>query len=559
MSNPPVSNDDLSSEQEGSFGDLLSRFERTHARPTQGGQQISATVIAISADTVFLDIGFKTEGILPLAGFPDAEHPTVGDNFIVSVKGRNPEGYYELSRLRVEQPKDWDSMEKAFAEHSVVTGTVIAVVKGGLTVDLGMRAFMPASRTGVRDATEMEKLVGQEIRCRITKLDIATEDVVVDRRSVLEEEDRATKDRRYSEVNAGDTLQGTVRSLADYGAFIDLGGVDGLLHIGEISWARVSKTEDALTVGQQVDVKILKIDPETHRISLSMKQLLPHPWETVPERFRAGERVRGLVTRLTEFGAFLEIEPGIEGMIHISEMSWGKKVRKPGDLLSVGDVAEAVILRIDIAQHRIALGLKQALGDPWVEAAHSLAPGAVVEGEVTSFTAFGAFIQLSAGIQGMVHVSEIAADRRINHPSDVLRIGQSVKTKVLEFDKEKRQLRLSIKQMIPTGLEDFLTEHKPGDAVTGRILSVDGGQASIELGEGIVGLSSLPTPELSDDSFKGPKVDLSSLTSMLNARWKGGGSGISSERAQVAAGQVRRFRIEEIDVSTASIKLQLAD
>jgi len=299
------------------------------------------------------------------------------------VKGRNPEGYYELTRTRLEQPKDWDAMERAFADRAVITGTVIAVVKGGFTVDLGVRAFMPASRSGVRDAVEMEKLVGQEIRCRITKLDAVTEDVVVDRRVIAEEEEHASKERRYSEVSAGDVLHGTVRSLTDFGAFIDLGGIDGLLHVGEIAWTRVHKAEDVLSIGQDVEVKVIKIDPESRRISLSLKQLLPHPWEAVTELYKVGDRVRGTITRLTDFGAFLEIEPGVEGLIHISEMSWGKKVRKPSDMLKVGDTADAVILAINVAEHRLSLGLKQALGDPWVEMADRLSPGSVVEGEVT--------------------------------------------------------------------------------------------------------------------------------------------------------------------------------
>jgi len=552
---------DLPSEPTESFGDLLSEFERSHSRRSPQSQQIDSTVVAVSADTVFLDIGFKTEGVLLLSLFTEAgQTVSVGDKLPVSVKGRNPEGYYELSRIRVEQPKDWEAMERAFADKSVIVGTVTAVVKGGLTVDIGLRAFMPASRSGARDAAEMENLVGQEIRCRITKLDVADEDVVVDRRIVTEAEDRATRELRYSEVNVGDTVGGTVRSLTDFGAFIDLGGLDGLLHIGEISWARVGKAEEVLSVGQQIEVKVLKIEPETHRISLSMKQLLPHPWTAVPDRYKVGDRVRGAVTRLTDFGAFLELEPGIEGLIHISEMSWGKKIRKPGDLLNVGDTAEVVILAIDTASQRLSLGLKQALGDPWVDAAGSFTVGSVIEGEVASFTAFGAFVQLSSGIQAMVHISEITPDKRLNHPSDELRIGQHIKARVLDFDKEKRQLRLSIKQMIPTGLDDFLAEHKQGDIVTGRILSVQGEQTSVELGEGIIAAcaSTLPAAKAEQPS-SAATVDLSSLTSMLSTRWKSGAGSASSKTGQLAPGQIRSFRIIQLDPAIAKIELQLLE
>ena len=560
MFNPSDLQVDLPADNSESFGDQLREYERTHARAAQGGQQIDGAVIAISTESVFVDIGFKTEGILPASIFTDPNKPVnIGDKLLVSVKGRNPEGYYELSRIRVEQPKDWESLEKAFADKAAIAGTVTSVVKGGFTVDIGVRAFLPASRSGTRDTAEMDKLVGQQIRCRITRLDASTEDVVVDRRGLIEEEERASKDRRYTEINVGDTLNGTVRSLTEYGAFLDLGGVDGLLHIGEISWERVNKVEDVLTVGQTIEVKVLKVDPETHRISLSRRQLLPHPWDTVSERYTAGDRVHGTVTRLTDFGAFLMLEPGVEGMIHISEMAWGKKVRKPADMLKVGDTAEVVILGISPVEHRLSLGLKQALGDPWVAASEKLTPGSVVVGEVKSFTPFGAFVQIAEGIEGMVHISEILGDRRLNHPSDVLRIGETIQAKVLELDKEKRQLRLSIKQMVPTGLEDFLAEHKQGDSVTGRILSVEGEEAKVELGEGIVAICLLQTlnATMQEPSSLRP-VDLSSLGSMLSARWKGGVGGPSPKPPAVSPGQVRRFRITRLDRDTGAIEVQLA-
>src|SRR4029077_4173342 len=282
-------------------------------------------------------------------------------------KGRDLDGYYELSRFKVERPMDWTGLEKAFADKTTVLGTVTGVIKGGCSVDVGVRAFMPASRSGVREASEMEKLVGQEIRCRITKLDVTEEDVVVDRRVIAEEELRANKERRYSEITEGETVRGTVRSLADYGAFVDIGGVDGLLHVAEISWSRVNKPADLLSVGQEVEVRVLKVDPDKRRISLGMKQLLPHPWDAAAEKYMPGERVRGTVTRLMDFGAFVEIEPGVEGLIHVSEMSWSKKVRKPSDAVKPGETVEAVILGVNVAERRISLGLKQALGDPWIE------------------------------------------------------------------------------------------------------------------------------------------------------------------------------------------------
>src|SRR5579862_2886018 len=368
-----------------SFGEILSQFQKSHSHKTEDRRQLEGTVISVTAESVFFDIGFKSEGILPLAAL-QGQTLKPGDKALVTVKGRDLDGYYELSRFKVERPMDWTALEKSFAEKSAVLGTVTAVVKGGFSVDVGVRAFMPASRSGVREAAEMEKLVGQEIRCRIIKLDVVDEDVVVDRRAVAEEEERAAKDRLYGQIKEGDTVTGTVRSLTDYGAFVDIGGVDALLHVADISWGRVNKPADVLTVGQQVQVRVLKVDPAKRRISLGMKQLQPHPWELAGEKYKQGERVHGTVTRVADFGAFVELEKGIEGLIHLSEMSWSKKVRKPADVVQAGDTVDVVILGVNQADRRISLGLKQALGDPWAEVAQKFPQGAVAEGAVTSLT-----------------------------------------------------------------------------------------------------------------------------------------------------------------------------
>jgi small subunit ribosomal protein S1 len=542
-----------------SFDAILSQFERSHSRRSgEGGRQISGTVIAVSDEFVFVDIGYKIEGVLPVALFEGAkEKVEPGSQLQVSVKGRNEEGYYELSRLRVEQPKDWSALERAFEDKTIIVGTVTGVVKGGLTVDVGVRAFMPGSRSGARDAGEMESLVGQEIRCRIIKLDAAEEDVVVDRRAVAEEEGRSLKERRYSEIREGDTVSGTVRGLMDYGAFVDIGGVDGLLHISDIAWGRIEKPADVLTVGQQIDAKVLKVEPSGKRISLGMKQLQPHPWDAVAGKYTAGERVRGKVTRVTDFGAFVELEMGVEGMIHLSEMSWAKKVRKPGDMVKPGDVVEVMILGVNAAERRMSLGLKQTLGDPWADAPEKFAVGSQVEGPVTSFTKFGAFVQLAEGIEGMIHVSEISAEKRIERPQDVLRAGQVVKAKVLEIDKEKRQLRLSLKQLVATGLDEYIAEHKVGEVVTGRLIEVSEQQGIVELGEGIYAGARLVLEAAAKEQSQGGSVDLSSLGSMLAARWKNGPSVSEAKSEPVRTGQIRSFRITMIDRAAKKIKVQL--
>jgi small subunit ribosomal protein S1 len=547
-----------------SFKDIFSEYEKSHSRKSEpGSQRREGTVVSLTADSVILDIGFKTEGVLPLTALPADKPPKPGDRLQVTVKGRDPEGYYELTRGKVERPTDWASLQKAFDEKSTIVGTVTGVIKGGVTVDVGVRAFMPASRSGTKDASELAKLVEQEIRCRIIKLDVDDEDVVVDRRAIAEDEDRAGKERRFSELKEGDTVQGEVRSLTDYGAFVDIGGADALLHVGEISWRRINKPSDVLSTGQQIEAKIIKIDSEKNRIAISMKQLQPHPWDAVADKFKPGERVRGTVTRLTDFGAFVEIDPGIEGLIHISEMSWAKRVRTPSDVVKSGETVEAVILGVNAGERRISLGLKQALGDPWAGAAEKFAPGSVIEGPVTSITKFGAFVQLAEGVEGMIHVSEISAEKRINHPQEVLRTGKVIKAQVIALDREKRNIRLSMKQLVPTGLDEYLAEHKEGDVITGRLIEVSGETARVELGEGVLATCRIPLAKVAKDKGVGTessvsrKPDLSSLGSMLQARWKSGAPADEAQPEATRTGQIRKFKIAKLDPATKKIELEL--
>jgi small subunit ribosomal protein S1 len=435
---------------------------------------------------------------------------------------------------------------------------VTGVVKGGLTVDVGVRAFMPASRSGTRDASELEKLVGQEITCRIIKLDATEEDIVVDRRVILEEQARQLEQKRYAEVSEGDVVSGQVRSLTSYGAFVDLGGVDGLLHVSDIAWSRVNTPEEVLAVGQQLQVKVLKIDADSRRISLGLKQLQPEPWDSAANRYQLGQRVSGTVKRLTDFGAFIEIEPGIEGLIHVSEMSWVTKVRKPGDLLKLDDTVEAVILSINPIERRLSLGLKQALGDPWTVVPEKFPAGSIVEGPVARLTKFGAFVQLSEGIEGLVHISEISSDKRINHPQDALKAGQIVKAQVLAIDLEKRQIKLSMKQLTPTDLDEYIEEHSIGDVVSGRLIEHTGDNLIVELGEGIRANCVLSVKtELAASSQNEAKLDLSALSYILNARWKGETKALGAQAEPLHVGQMRNFKILTIDRDSKQISLEL--
>jgi small subunit ribosomal protein S1 len=547
---------------ENSFADILSEFEQQHHGPAPG-QALEGTVISITADSVFVDIGRKMEGVLPADLFRDPSGSLTvktGAKLMVSVTGRDTEGSYTLSTVKVERPRDWSALESAFAEQRPIGGVVTELVKGGLRVDVGAKAFLPASRSGAKDQAELEKLVGQEIQCKIIKLDTASEDVVVDRRAILELEEAQARQKRLAELQEGAVVRGTVRSVTDFGAFVDLGGIDGLLHVTDMSWQRVAKPSDVVSVGDSVEVKILKINLESRRISLGLKQLSPDPWTLAAERFHTGDRVQGKVSRLTDFGAFVELVPGVDGLIHISEMSWAKKIKKPSDVLKAGEMVEALVLGVNAQERRIALGLKQALGDPWEEAVRKYAQGTVVEGPVTSLTNFGCFVDLGDGIEGMIHISDITREKRLNHPREALSVGQTVRAAVLELDRERRRIKLGIKQLEPTTADEYIAEHQVGELVTGRIVETRNGRAKVELGEGMFAECAIPQETVAAPEAPEPagKTDLASLTAMLSAKWKQGAASKSDSPEAARAGQIRSFRIIKLDQPNKKIEIELA-
>lgn len=557
-SNSITSTHDPEAEDESSFAELLSTFERQHAGGIVG-ETVTGTIVSVGPEAILVDIGRKIEGSLPLSKWRQTEQgePQRGAAVTVAVGPRNDEGYYELSTVRIERPKDWSGLQKAFAEKRNIAGTVLEQVKGGFRVDVGVRAFMPASRSGARDAEEMPKLVGQEIECRITKLDIEKEDVVVDRRVVLEQQEAQRREQAFSELEEGAVVRGKVRTVMDFGAFLDLGGIDGLLHVMDMSYGRVGKASDLLNIGDELQVKILKVDRAARKISLGLKQLQEEPWGIAARSFKEGDRVSGTVSRLTDFGAFVELLPGVDGLIHLSELSWNKRVRKPGDLLKTGDRVEAVVLQINPAERRIALGYKQAFGDPWDTIPEKFPVGTTVEGSVTNLTPFGAFIDLGEGIEGLVHISDITNDKRLNHPKEKLAKGQLVKAVVLELDRERRRIRLGMKQLEPTTIDNYISEHQVGETVSGRVVEVHGDKATVELGEGVIGTSQLKAAE---EKTSGPgqskTADVSSLSAMLAAKWKQGGPAASA-RETARAGQVRSFRISQLDPAKRLIELEL--
>ncbi|MCC7155299.1 MAG: S1 RNA-binding domain-containing protein [Bryobacterales bacterium] len=551
--------------EESSFGDVLRQFElEHHAHP---GEQaaLEGTVLSVTEDSVVVDIGRKMEGILQpgTPGFPREVKP--GMTVRVNVTGRNEDGYYLLTTFRVEQPNDFTALEAAYEKKHVIAGSVTEMVKGGLRVDVGVPAFLPASRSGIREMAELEKLVGQTIQCRITKLDVSNPDkpdVVVDRRVVIEEEANKARQEAFAELREGAVIEATVRNLADFGAFLELApGVDGLLHVSDISWNKVDKPASVLSPGQKLQVKILKLNRETRKISLGLKQLTPDPWSQALAAINVGDRVKGKVVRMTDFGAFVELAPGVDGLIHLSEMSYTKRIRKPSDVLQLGENVEAVVLGIQPGDKKIALGLKQALGNPWDDVDKRFPVHSVVEGPVVNMAQFGAFVDLGDGIEGMIHIADITRDKKIQHPKEILNTGQVVKVQVLEVDREKKRIRLGMKQLEPTSADLFIQEHKVGDELTGRVGEVRDKDARIEVGEGVHARCRLrvETKETGTASASG---SLDDLTAMLKNRWQGGGgaaAGPGSAGSGLRTGQVRRFRVVSLEPENRRIDVELID
>ena len=533
--------------------------------PGQGNPR--GTVVSVRDDGYFVDIGRKSEAFLPLEAAhqeADDERLEVGAEIEASITGRSPDGYLTLSRIIAEHPKSWTQLEAAYSSGAAVAATVTEKTKGGLAVDInGIRAFLPASRSGIRDAAEFDAFVGQQLRCRIIQLDIDDRNVVVDRRVLLEEERQQQRRETLAGLREGMVVRGTVRHIREFGAFVDLGGLDGLLHISDLAWWKVKDVAEVLKEGDTLDVKVLKVEEDGNRISVGLKQLTPDPWTSIGDKLQVGDRIKGKVTRLKDFGAFVEIEPGVEGLIHVSEMSWARKVRHPKDVVNAGDMVDVVVLELKIPEHRIGLGLKQALGDPWERAEAQFHPGTPVEGTVRNLAKFGAFVELSEGVEGLLHISDITNEKRLNHPNEVLKVGQTIKAVVLEMDRDKRRLKIGMKQLEPDSQDEVIAELKAGDSVTGRVVRVEGQAAFVELGEGVKGVCRLEAPQVESAEPAATGKDVSSMSAMLAAAWKGEGGGPSPAPAgsgpQVRPGEVRSFKVASLDPKKRTIELALSD
>jgi small subunit ribosomal protein S1 len=454
---------------------LLAQYENSF-KNLQEGQIIRGRVLAITPSEVIVDIGYKSEGIISLAEFTDfSGNVTVHEGDAVDVlleRTEDQNGYVVLSKDKAEKMKVWDEVERSYRSGSTVRGRVIDRIKGGLAVDIGVKAFLPGSLVDVKPVKNLESLRGKDLDFKVISVDKKRGNIVLSRKAVVEIEQEARKRETLQLLEEGRVLRGVVKNLTDYGAFVDLGGLDGLLHVTDMSWGRVNHPSDLVKVGEEIDVVVLKFDRETERVSLGTKQLTEDPWVHVPGKYPAGSRVAGRVTNVTDYGAFVELEEGVEGLVHVSEMSWSKKVKNPSKLVSPGDQVEAVVSDVNPDARRISLSLKDTLPDPWESVIQKYAIGSRVHGKVRNLTDFGAFVEIEEGVDGLVHVSDMSWTKRIKHPSEVLKKGDEVEAIITSIDEENRRISLSIKEFQPNDFQTFRDRHQPGDVVEGVVSRV---------------------------------------------------------------------------------------
>jgi small subunit ribosomal protein S1 len=453
------------------------------------GEVIRGRVVEVRTGDVIVDIGYKSEGAIPMEEFRYSGAPKVGDEIEVFLEAKeDSEGLIVLSKDKADKIKVWDQISKAFDAGSPVEGRVVEVVKGGLAVDVGVRAFLPGSQVDLRPVKNLATMLGQTIRAKVIKLNRRRGNVVLSRRAVLETEREEKKKHTLAVLTEGMALTGTVKNITDYGAFIDLGGIDGLLHVTDMSWGRIGHPSEIFQVGDQVEVVVLHFDRETGRVSLGYKQKSSDPWAVVDQRYPTGARVQGKVVSLTNYGAFVELEPGVEGLVHVSEMSWTRRVRHPSKIVNVGDTVEVQVLDVNKATKRISLGMKQVEADPWDSIDDRYKPGMRVQGKVRNLTDFGAFVELEPGVDGLLHISDMSWTRNIGHPSELLKKGQPIETQILNVDRDNKRISLGLKQIQPDPWETVSQRFPMGSRVTGKVVRLTDFGAFVELEPGVDGL-----------------------------------------------------------------------
>lgn len=488
------------------FGAILDQYEQEQAA-FQEGSVVRGTVVGITERGVVIDFGFKSEGIVPQEEFTENGELTVkrGDEVEVLIKSmESQEGVPILSRADAVRMRAWDELEKAYRDGTPIKGRITERVKGGLRVDVdGVAAFLPGSQVDVRPIRNLDSLRNQEIEAKVIKLNRKRSNVVLSRKAILEHDNESKKGETLDNLEEGIIVEGQIKNLTDYGAFVDLGGIDGLLHVTDMSWGRLQNPAEIFHVGDNVQVKVLKFDRERERVSLGFKQLLPDPWESVAERFPSGMRMQGKIASVTDYGAFIELESGVEGLVHVSEMTWSKRMKHPSKLVNIGETVDVEVLGVDTKARRISLGMKQTQPNPWETLRERYHIGDRVRGRVRNLTDFGAFVEVEDGVDGLVHVSDISWNKRIKHPGEILKKGQEIEAVITNIDSENRRLSLSIKDMEPSAWEKFINEHKPGDIVHGKITRFANFGAFVELAEGLEGLCHVS--ELSEDRVEKPE------------------------------------------------------
>jgi small subunit ribosomal protein S1 len=491
-------------------GDAGNLFATMDELPTiTPGQLLRCEVLKVTESEVVVDVGLKSEAALPLAEFMKDGKAIVarGDKVDLLVEQWDEEeGIVRLSYQKASHLRAWDEIERAFQEQKPIRGRVTERIKGGLSVDIGVAAFLPASQVDTRPFRNLDSLLGQEIECLIEKVNRKRNNVVVSRKALLEQELNRQKAQLLEKLAEGGELVGRVKNLTDYGAFVDLGGMDGLLHITDLSWGRVNHPSEVVHVGQELTVKVLKYAPDKERVSLGLKQLSPDPWDHAPSTYRVGDRIFGHVVSLTDYGAFVELEPGVEGLIHISEMTWSKRLKHPSKIVQVGDRVEVAVLDVNTVQRRISLSLRQTLPDPWTTLGQRLSVGSKVAGRVRNLTDFGVFVEVEEGVEGLIHLTDLTWSRRVKNPSEVLKKGQKIEARVLALDPANRRLSLGLKQLLPDIWETFFSKARVGDTIRGTVLRIAPFGAFVEIAEGVEGLCHIS--EMGPDRASGRvKVD----------------------------------------------------
>ena len=468
---------------------LLDQFPTPEPVVTEG-EIFDGRVLAVTDAGVIVDVGGKFEGLVPAQEFAESGSAIEfgpGQTIEVERLHEHKDGYVLLSHVRAHRRRVWERIEKSYRQHSDIKGKVSERIKGGLVVDIGVRAFLPASQIELRPVHDLEGWKDREIDVRVLKLNRKRGNVVVSRRAILEEEQKSKREALLATMSDGAVVTGRVKNVTDYGVFVDLGGIDGLLHVSDLVWGRVPHPSSVVQAGEEIQVQILKFDKEKQRISLGRKQLLPDPWATVPERFPVGTRVKGKIVGVTDYGAFVQIEPGVEGLVHVSEMSWSKRAKHPSKIVKVGDEADVVVLEVKTDQRRISLGLKQTQADPWEAAAEKYPVGTMVSGRVRNLADFGAFVEIEEGMEGLIHISDVSWTERIKHPSEKFKKGDTIQAKVLKVDSQNRRLSLGIKQVNDIWANWF-GEHKIGDLIKGKVARATDFGAFVELSDGIEAL-----------------------------------------------------------------------